>query len=91
MNDQLRKIAIETDAWCDKYYFGDKFYDIEWEKKFAELIVRECVDKITTYDLVPGHSAKWEDIYDIHARLLQDLGEELKDHFGFGVKNERTN
>ena len=51
-------------------------------EKFAELIVRECVDKITTYDLVPGHSAKWEDIYDIHTRLLQDLGEELKEHFG---------
>ena len=51
-------------------------------EKFAELIVRECIDKITTYDLVPGHSAKWEDIYDIHARLLQDLGEELKEHFG---------
>ena len=57
--------------------FGE--HDIEL---FAELIVRECIEKITTYDLVPGHSAKWEDIYDIHARLLQDLGEELKEHFG---------
>jgi hypothetical protein len=44
--------------------------------------VKECIDKITTYDLVPGHSAKWEDIYDIHARLLQDLAEDLKEHFG---------
>lgn len=51
-------------------------------EKFAQLIVRECIDKITTYDLVPGHSAKWEDIYDIHTRLLQDLGGELKEHFG---------
>ena len=51
-------------------------------EKFAELIVRECIEKIRTYDLVPGHSAKWEDIYAIHARLLQDLGEELKEHFG---------
>ncbi len=42
MNERICKIAQETDAWCDKYYFGDKFYDIEWEKKFAELIVREC-------------------------------------------------
>ena len=42
MNEQIRKIAIEADAWCDKYYFGDKFYDIEWEKKFAELIVQEA-------------------------------------------------
>ncbi len=44
MNEQIRKIAIEADAWCDRYYFGDKFYDIEWEKKFAELIVQECID-----------------------------------------------
>ena len=44
MNEIIRKIAIEADAWCDKYYFGDKFYDIEWEKKFAELIVRECIN-----------------------------------------------
>jgi len=53
-----------------------------YSQKFAELIVRECIDKITTYNLIPGHSAKWEDIYDIHARLLDDLGEELKEHFG---------
>lgn len=51
-------------------------------EKFAELLIEECIDRITTYDLVPGHSAKWEDIYDIHARLLQDLGEDLKEHFG---------
>ena len=82
MNPRICKIAQDTDAWCDKYYFGDDLYDLEWEQKFAELIVRECIDKITTYDLVPGHSAKWEDIYDIHARLLQDLGEELKETFG---------
>ena len=44
MNDRIRKIAIEADAWCDRYYFGDKFYDIEWEQKFAELIVQECID-----------------------------------------------
>jgi hypothetical protein len=43
MNPRICKIAQDTDAWCDRYYFGDKFYDIEWEKKFAELIVRECV------------------------------------------------
>jgi hypothetical protein len=52
------------------------------DQKFAELIVRECINKIETYDLTPGHSAKWEDIYEIHARLLQNLGEELKEHFG---------
>ena len=54
MNDRIRKIAIETDAWCDRYYFGDKFYDIEWEKKFAELIVQECAHLVDTLNEAYG-------------------------------------
>jgi hypothetical protein len=73
MNERIRELVEQ--ARSNEYGEFDK-------EKFAELIVRECIDKITTYDLVPGHSAKWEDIYDIHTRLLQDLGEELKEHFG---------
>jgi hypothetical protein len=77
MNNRIKEL-IKQATEC--YSNGqERTFDKE---KFAELIVRECIDKITTYDLVPGHSAKWEDIYDIHARLLQDLGEELKEHFG---------
>jgi len=80
MNDLIKDLAtqsivenISSDRWV--------FNDAELEK-FAKLIVKECIEKITNYDLSPGHSAKWEDIYDIHARLLEDLGEELKEHFG---------
>ena len=77
MNERIKELSIKAGfpEWSN--------HAIEFElEKFAELIVNECIDKITTYDLVPGHSAKWEDIYDIHTRLLQDLGEELKEHFG---------
>jgi len=88
MNERIAKLydqAIVIEDGGD-YVCGE--LDIE---KFAELIVQECIDRITSYDLVPGHSAKWEDIYDIHARLLDDLGEDLKDHFGveqhIGEKN----
>jgi len=80
MNKRIKDLALEAiveNISSDRWVFNDA--ELE---KFAELIVRECIEKITTYDLVPGHSAKWEDIYDIHARLLQDLGEELKQHFG---------
>jgi hypothetical protein len=79
MNERIKQLWSEAaestigDSWEEQTKFLDKF---------AELIVRECIDKITTYDLVPGHSAKWDDIYDIHTRLLQDLGGELKEHFG---------
>ena len=54
MNDRIRKIAIQADAWCDRYYFGDKFYDIEWEKKFAELIVQECAHLVDTLNEAYG-------------------------------------
>ena len=79
MNERIIELADKAveDISSGPWNISDEFC-----KKFAELIVRECIDKITTYDLVPGHSAKWEDIYDIHTRLLQDLGEELKEHFG---------
>ena len=80
MNDMNER--IEGLWWKARIGYNNQNCDPEVLEKFAELIVRECIDKITTYDLVPGHSAKWEDIYDIHTRLLQDLGEELKEHFG---------
>ena len=78
MNETLKSIAVQAQVeHCISHVRLEEF---------AKLIVEDCINKITTYDLVPGHSAKWEDIYDIHARLLKDLGEELKDHFG--VHNE---
>ena len=80
MNKRIKEIAEQVGfGWDDKYHW---YVGSRQMEKFAELIVKECIEKITTYDLSPGHSAKWEDIYDIHARLLQDLGEELKEHFG---------
>ena len=79
MNERIKKLKEQATSYT---WNGNDVTEELDEQKFAELIVKECIDKITTYDLVPGHSAKWEDIYDIHARLLQDLGEELKEHFG---------
>ena len=96
MNERIGKLSKQAGDYVNETYTGPvrsntpgKIWEdghvgwhTQFNQKFAELIVRECIDKITTYDLVPGHSAKWEDIYEIHARLLQDLGEELKEHFG---------
>ena len=79
MNDRIRKIAIEADAWCDRYYFGDKFYDIEWEKKFAELIVQECIN-----------CAEWVGRMNVTAvepvNTAHAIVKRIEKHFG--VKNE---
>ena len=83
MNGRIKELGLQAADWLENQDSINPAHAMQlYQKKFAELIVRECIDKITTYDLVPGHSAKWEDIYEIHARLLQDLGEELKEHFG---------
>ena len=50
MNERIRKIAQETDAWCDQNYFGEDSYDIEWETKFAELIVFDLLGELTNDD-----------------------------------------
>jgi hypothetical protein len=46
MNSQIEKLALECGAWHQVYeskrFMHDHNFDIE---KFAELIVRECVEK----------------------------------------------
>ena len=82
MNEIIKALFIQAGGTVEEENGNLWTYSDDLDPElFAQLVVRECIDKITTYDLVPGHSAKWEDIYDIHARLLQDLGEELKEHF----------
>jgi hypothetical protein len=46
MNERIRKLALETDVWCDQNWAGHEFYNIRWEEKFAELIVRECTNML---------------------------------------------
>ena len=43
MNDRITELAIQTDIWCDQNVAqGSPAYNNLWERKFAELIVREC-------------------------------------------------
>ena len=49
MNERIYKIAQKTDAWCDKYYRGEDSYRVEWETKFADLIIRECAELSAGY------------------------------------------
>lgn len=54
MNERIRKLALETDAWCDQNWAGHEFYNIRWEEKFAELIVRECIVMTKGYEFGLG-------------------------------------
>ncbi len=71
MNERICKIAQETDAWCDQRYLGEDSYDIEWETKFAELIVQECLGIVNRHE------------YSYHeADPLWETAQLIKEHFG---------
>lgn len=42
MNNRFKELALEATVWCEHYAKGTPTA-WEWEQKFAELIVQECV------------------------------------------------
>ena len=54
---------------------------VVWEK-FAELIVRECIDKIETHRIPVGNSAAGEMACEWTYTALKEIRDEIKEHFG---------
>jgi hypothetical protein len=51
-------------------------------EKFAELIVRECIDKIETHRIPVGNSAAGEMACEWTYAALKEIRDEIKLHFG---------
>ena len=52
------------------------------KEKFAELIVRECINKIETYRIPVGNSTAGELACEWTYDVLKEIRDEIKDHFG---------
>ena len=50
--------------------------------QFAELIVRECIDKIETHRIPVGNSAAGEMACEWTYAALKEIRDEIKQHFG---------
>ena len=70
MNKRIKELVQQTDAWCDQNYAGDKFYDVRWEEKFAELIIKECAN--ICFSEAQGHNMAFG----------EHCGVVIKEHFG---------
>jgi len=57
-------------------------YDREALEKFAELIVKECIDKIETYRIPVGNSAAGEMACKWTYDALMSIRDDIKQHFG---------
>jgi hypothetical protein len=69
MNHHIHKIIRETDIWCDLNHFGDDFYEVRWEERFAEQIINECIE------IVNSHRSKMDSG---PTYIIQSI----KEHFG---------
>jgi hypothetical protein len=84
MNERIRELyeqarlhAKSIDADIDPKGWMDLYH-----KKFAELIVRECIDKIETYRIPVGNSAAGEMACEWTYDALKEIRDEIKEHFG---------
>ena len=44
MNKKIKQLADEAEKYADANFKGEPFWSEAYESKFAELIVRECID-----------------------------------------------
>ena len=78
MNERIQKLYVETTGKDWVYDF-----DPDYAEKFAELIVRECVQTLidNTPERYTNESAEedWDKGYD---RARRDCVQHIKEHFG---------
>ena len=77
MNERIRQLAEQAEKYADDNFKGEIFWTEAYESKFAELIVRDCMDVVDGY--TKGRT------FDTH----YDAVEQIEALFGikhFGVK-----
>ena len=47
MNELIMKLTVQTDVWCDQNWYGHDLYNLKWEEKFVELVIRECANQVS--------------------------------------------
>ena len=85
MNERIKELSEQAtsivesppnrEGWTSSYAYFDK-------EKFAELIVRECIDKIETHRIPVGNSAAGEMACEWTYSALMEIRDEIKEHFG---------
>ena len=77
MNERYKELAKESDLLVhNPNNMPTKL------QKFAELIVKDCIDKIETYRIPVGNSAAGEKACEWTYDALKEIRDEIKQHFG---------
>jgi len=75
MHHKFKELAEQ--CW-DQRLDGRLYFD---QEQFAQLIVRECINKIETHRIPVGNSAAGEMACEWTYNALKELRDEIKEHF----------
>ena len=78
MNERIQQLAIEVDAWCDQNCLDTYDYNKQWEIKFAELIVRECMSCAQFVGITNDRIG----LGPMPIRYTSMVNDQIKKHFG---------
>ena len=53
MNERLKLLSEQAEKYADENFKGEPTYSEAYDSKFAELIVRECIDIVKDVDKNP--------------------------------------
>jgi hypothetical protein len=83
MNERIEQLSTQAVNYARENFGTDfvLFYKL-WQEKFAELIVKECIDKIETHQIPVGNSVAGEMACEWTYAALKEIRDEIKQHFG---------
>lgn len=78
MNERIRELAEQSEVWANQFeeHWGDSpdTYEL-FKQKFAELIVRECMDIVDNADMTELEGPDPEDVLYVACK-------QIREHFG---------
>lgn len=83
MNERIKDLL--PNPYAVDYQHSEQPLDLYTEKeleKFAELIIKECIDKIETYRVPVGNSSAGELACEGTMEALRDIRDDIKETFG---------
>ena len=82
MNERIKELERQATETVKCGLNGTSTTESFNRKKFAELIVRECIDKIETHRIPVGNSAAGGMACEWTYAALKEIRDDIKEHFG---------
>ena len=82
MNERIKELERQATETVKCGLNGTSTTESLNRKKFAKLIILECIDKIETHRIPVGNSAAGEMACEWTYAALKEIRDEIKQHFG---------